>query len=98
MSPADAEFADVAVINAFVAEETVVVVTANEPDDAPSGMVIDAGTVAAPLFEPRLTSTPPAPAGTVSWTVPVDGEPPVTVAGDKVRDEMVPVPGPPAVT
>ena len=56
--------------------------------------MIDAGTVAEALFEPRLTSTPPTPAGAESCTVPVDGEPPVTDVGDRVSEEIVPVPGP----
>jgi len=56
--------------------------------------VIDAGTVAEALLEPRLTSTPPTPAGAESCTVPVDGEPPVTDVGDRVSEEIVPVPGP----
>ena len=56
--------------------------------------MIDAGTVAEALFELRFTRTPPAPAGAESCTVPVEGDPPVTEVGDRVSDEIVPVPGP----
>ena len=91
---ADVKLADVAEIEAVTCEPTEVVVTVNVPDDAPCAIVIDPGTVAEALFEPRFTSTPPTPAGEASCTVPVDGEPPVTVAGDKVSDEIVPVPTP----
>src|SRR6478672_11641000 len=56
-------------------------------------MIRLAGTVADPLFEPRSTCTPLAGAGFVSVTVPVEGDPPVTLVGFRVNDAMVPWPG-----
>jgi hypothetical protein len=91
---ADAELADVAVIIAVAAASTGDVLTGNVPDDAPCGIVIDPGTVAEPLFEPRLTSTPPVPAGAESCTVAVDAEPPLTDDGESVSEVIVPVPDP----
>ena len=91
---AEVELAEVAEIEAVTCEPTELVVTVNVPDDAPCAIVIDAGTVAEALFEPRLTSTPPTPAGEESCTVPVEGDPPVTDVGESVSDEIAPVPGP----
>jgi hypothetical protein len=60
---AEVEFADVAEIAATTCAPTEEVVTLNVPDEAPCAIVIDAGTVAEALLEPRFTSTPPGPAG-----------------------------------
>jgi len=47
----------------------------------PDGIVIEAGTLAEMLFELRFTTAPLGPAGPVSVTVPVEGEPPRTEVG-----------------
>ena len=60
---AEVEFADVAEMLATTCAPTEEVVTVKVPDDEPCRIVMDAGTVAEALFEPRLTSTPPGPAG-----------------------------------
>jgi hypothetical protein len=66
----------------------------NVPDELPSGMTIEPGTVAAPLLLDRFTKMPPAGAGFTSVTVPVEGLPPVTVLGFTVRPAIWPLPGP----
>ena len=60
---AEVELADVAEMLATTCAPTDDVVTVKVPDDEPCGMVIDAGTAAEALLEPRFTSTPPGPAG-----------------------------------
>ena len=85
--------AEVAVIGAGVVEFTGVVVTVKVPLLCPAGIVIVAGTLADPEPLLSVTCTPPAPAGAVSVTVPVEGDPPVTGFGLKLIPEMVPCPG-----
>jgi hypothetical protein len=53
-----------------------------------------AGSVAEPLPLVRVTETPFGPAGEASVIVPMDGDPPATGLGDRVRPLMVPCPGP----
>jgi hypothetical protein len=67
-------FTEVAVLTALVSTEKVAVV-------APAVTVTLSGTVAAALSLARITSAPPASAGLVSVTVPVEEVPPVTLAG-----------------
>jgi dolichol kinase len=69
---------------------TALVVTANVPLLWPAAMVMLTGTVAAALLLLSVTSTPPDPAGADNVTVPVEGEPPVTVFGDTLTPVMVP--------
>jgi len=64
---------------AFVA--TGVVVTFALAVVAPSGTVIEAGTVTAALFDVSATAKPPVGAGPASVTVTLDALPPITVAG-----------------
>lgn len=57
---------------------------------APAGMNTLEGTLAAPLLLNRNTCTPPAGAGRVRVTVPVeDSRPPTTLDGDSVSEERV---------
>ena len=69
---------------------TALVVTANVPLLWPAAMVMLAGTAAAALLLLSVTSTPPDPAAADRVTVPVEGEPPVTVFGDTLTPVMVP--------
>jgi hypothetical protein len=63
------------------------VIAVNFADVAPAATVTLLGIVtSAPLLLNRRTNTPPAGAGPFSTTVPVDGLPPLTVAGDKVNE------------
>ena len=73
---------------------TALVVTANVPLLWPAVIVMLAGTVAAALLLLSVTSTPLAPAGAGRVTVPVEGDPPVTVFGNTLTPVMVPRPGP----
>lgn len=50
------------------------------------------GTDAEPLLDDRVTVTPPAPAAAASVTVPMEEDPPVTVAGLKLILPTVPRP------
>lgn len=85
--------ADVAAMVASVWLATTVVLTVNWPLLSPSGITMLPGTVAEPLLLERLTRTPPAGAGDVNVTVPVEGLPPVTVLGERVRLASWPGPG-----
>ena len=78
-------FADVAVMVAMVWLPTAVVLTVNWPLVEPCGITMLSGTVAEPLLLERLTRMPPAGAGALSVTVPVEGFPPVTVVGFSER-------------
>jgi hypothetical protein len=71
-----------AVIVTGALEETVLVVTVNVAVVAPDATVTDAGTwAAAALLEVKLTTAPPAGAGPVNVTVPVEDVPPKTDVG-----------------
>jgi hypothetical protein len=56
---------------------------------APAGTITLEGTLAAPLLLERKTCAPPAGAGPVRVTVPVEDWPPKTFAGFKVSEETV---------
>jgi hypothetical protein len=90
--PAEAELAEVAVMVAVTVDATAVVVTGNVPLDCPAAMVMLDGTVAAALLLERLTRMPPAGAGALRVTVPVEPEPLVTVDGARLTLPMFPVP------
>jgi hypothetical protein len=69
---------------------TLLVLTVNVALLAPAATVTVAGTVAAavvPLI--RETTAPPVGAGPLSVTVPVEGDPPVTLVGFSVSEERV---------
>jgi hypothetical protein len=77
----------VAVIVAEVLIATPNVVTGNVVEVFPAGTVTEVGTVAAAgLLLCRETETPPVGAGPVSVTVPVEGLPPITLVGLRLRD------------
>ena len=61
--------------------------TVNVALDAPDGTVIVAGTVPKAVLDVLSVTVMPAPgAAPVSCTVPVDGDPPATVIGERVSD------------
>src|SRR5258707_13631846 len=69
---------------------TALVVTVNIALLAPAGTVTLEGTLAAPLSLESATCAPPAGAGPLSVTVPVeDCKPPTTLVGFRVREETV---------
>jgi hypothetical protein len=70
----------VAVIVTLVADVTELVVTEKLTDDAPAGTVLLAGTVAAVLFDAKLTTVPDGPAGPLKRIV-ATLVPPVTPVG-----------------
>ena len=72
-----------AVIVAEVTLATAVVVTVKVAVVAPAATVTVGGTVALPVLDVRLIDVPPVGAGAPRVTVPVEGEPPVTVAGER---------------
>src|SRR5277367_5239021 len=69
---ADALFNDAAVIMADVGEATAIVDTENVAVDWPTGIVRLDGTVAEPLELLSVTETPPAGAGALRATVPLE--------------------------
>jgi len=71
----------VPVITGVTALATAVVVIVNVAEVAPCATVTVAGTVAAALLDASVTTLPPAGAGPVSVTVPVDDAPPATLVG-----------------
>jgi hypothetical protein len=71
------------VIVAVVVEVTVDVVTVKVTLLDPAGTVTVEGTDALPLFDERVTTSPPGPATPSNVTVPVEEEPPTTDDGDK---------------
>jgi hypothetical protein len=75
----------VAEILAVVCAVTAVVVMVNVPEVLPAAIVIVAGTLAALPTLDRLTTSPPAGAAVPIVTVPVDGFPPITEAGFKLK-------------
>ena len=56
---------------------------------APAATVTVGGTVAAGLLLVRVTMAPPAGAGPLRVTVPVEGLPPTTLVGFTVTEDMV---------
>src|SRR6266481_1220698 len=69
---------------------TALVLTVNVALVAPAETVTLAGTVAAAVLPlERETRTPPLGAGALSATVPVEGEPPLTLVGFSVREVRV---------
>ncbi len=74
----------VPVMVAVVIVATGVVLTVNVAEVAPAAMVTVAGRVALGVFEERLTTVPPGPAGPFRVAVPVEGFPPVTAVGARV--------------
>src|SRR5467141_2360713 len=69
---------------------TALVLTVNVPLLAPAAIVTLAGTVAVDvLLLERETVAPPAGAGPLSVTVPVEGDPPVTLIGFSAVEESV---------
>lgn len=76
-----------AVIRAFVDEVTVSVVTVKVAVALPAATLTDDGTIADKLLLERLTERPPAGAGPVRVTVPVDGLPPTTDVGFSDTDD-----------
>ena len=79
----------VAVIVAVVTELTAVVEIVKVPVVAPAATVTDAGTVALAVLELKVITLPDDPAGPLKVTVPVEDEPPETVAGLIVKEENV---------
>jgi hypothetical protein len=77
-----------------VEAETARVVTVNVALVAPAGTVTLAGTVAtAVLLLERETRAPPLGAGAFSVTLPVEGDPPLTLVGFGVSEDSVAEPG-----
>ena len=73
-----------------VETRTTAVLTANVALVAPAGTNTLEGTPAAPLLLESMTCAPPAGAGVLSVTVPVeDCRPPITVVGFSVSEETV---------
>jgi hypothetical protein len=69
---------------------TALVLTVNVALLAPAPTVTVAGTVAVDvLLLERETTAPPVGAGPLSVTVPVEGDPPVTLVGVSVSEETV---------
>ena len=76
---------DVAVIFAVAFAPTATVVTVKVPLVAPAAIVAVAGTVAAALFDARLTLSPPAGAALLIVIVPVELFPPTKPVGFKLK-------------
>jgi hypothetical protein len=75
---------------ADVESRTIEVSTVKVTLVAPAGMVTLEGTPAAPLLLESVTRAPPAGAGALSVTVPVeDCKPPITLVGLSVSDVRV---------
>jgi hypothetical protein len=69
---------------------TIDVLTVNDALLAPAGMNTLLGTLAAPLLLERLTCTPPAGAGALRLTVPMEAcRPPITLVGFSVNELSV---------
>jgi len=75
---------------------TALVLAVNVALLAPAATVTLAGTVAAAVLPlERETAAPPLGAGPLRLTVPVDGDPPVTLVGFSAIEESVGEPGGP---
>ncbi len=73
---------------------TALVLTVNVALLAPAATVTVAGTVAVDvLLLERETTAPPLGAGPLSVTVPVEGDPPITLIGLSAIEESVAEPG-----
>src|SRR5664279_5512457 len=72
---------------AVVDEVTAVVVTVNVAVVPPAETITAAGRTAAALLLDKATEMPPLGAALVKVTVPVEGAPPVTLAGLRDTDE-----------
>ena len=83
--------AKLAVTVTEVCAVTAVCVTLNVALDLPAGIVTEAGVEAAALLVVSVTTTPPAGAGPVSFTVPLTAvvELPFTVVGETDTDSSV---------
>src|SRR6266403_996517 len=68
---------------------TALVLTVNVVLLAPAGTVTLEGTVATPLLLESSTCAPPVGAAPLSVTVPVEGEPPVTLVGLSATEDSV---------
>jgi hypothetical protein len=69
--------------------DTALVLTVNVALLAPAVTVTLEGTLAAPLLLESITCAPPVGAGPLSVTVPVEGDPPVTLVGFSVSEVRV---------
>ena len=79
-----------AVIVAEVDMRTIDVLTVKVALELPAGMVTMDGTLAAPLLLESMTCAPPAGAGPLRVTVPMeDCKPPMTLVGFSVSEETV---------
>jgi hypothetical protein len=74
---------------AEVDADTAVVYTWNVALVAPAETVTLEGTLAAPLLLARVICAPPAGAGPLNVTIPVDCTPPTTLVGFRVSEETV---------
>ncbi len=82
----------------MVDEATALVLTTNVALVAPAATVTLGGTLAAPLLLESVTGAPPAGAGPLNATVPVEEFPPVTLVGLSESEERVGGGGGAAVT
>ena len=69
---------------------TPLVVTTNVAVEEPCGTSTVGGTTAAELLLDSATNAPPAPAGLLRVTVPVEDAPPVTEVGFRVKETSDP--------
>ena len=77
-------------IVAEVETRTTDVLTLNVALLAPAGTITLEGTLAAPLLLESMTCAPPAGAGPLNVTVPVENcKPPITLEGFSVNEEIV---------